>query len=166
MHLAVGGQTILITAMVFALIAMAAAYTARFTRVGRNTYAIGGSESSAVLMGLSVGRTKVAIYALSGSCAAMGRVINALYKQSGYSSTGAGLEPDAIAAVVIGGTLLSGGVGSIGGTVLGVLILAIIQTALTFDGRSSPAWIKIVVGGLLLAFIGAQRLIGSRDERG
>jgi ribose/xylose/arabinose/galactoside ABC-type transport system permease subunit len=157
--LSIGRYWIALPAIVFASVAIAGASMAKYTRFGRNVYAIGGSESSALLMGLPVGRTKIGIYALSGLCAAMAGVVNALYKHSGYSSTGVGLELDAIAAVVIGGTLLSGGIGSIGGTVLGVVILAIIQTAILFEGTLSSWWTKIVVGGLLLAFIAIQKLL-------
>lgn len=136
-----------------------AMYVAKYTRFGRTTYAIGGGESSAFLMGLPVARTKVGIYALSGFCAALGGLVFAAYTSSGNAIAGTGLELDAIAAVVMGGTLLTGGYGSILGTLLGLMIYAIIQTAITFDGTLSSWWSKIATGALLLAFILLQRFL-------
>jgi simple sugar transport system permease protein len=72
------------------------------------------------------------------------------------------MELDAIAAVVIGGTLLTGGSGYVLGTVFGVLVLGIIQTLITFDGRLSSWWTKMVIGALLFAFILLQRLLSLR----
>ena len=83
----------------------------------------------------------------------------ALYTFSGNPTSGTMLELDAIAAAVIGGTLLSGGVGTVLGTVLGVLIFGVIQTAIIFDGRLSSWWTRITIGGLLLAFLVVQRLL-------
>ncbi|HEY9023563.1 MAG TPA: galactofuranose ABC transporter, permease protein YjfF, partial [Burkholderiaceae bacterium] len=96
-----------------------ALFLAHGTAFGRNVYAIGGSEHSAVLMGLPVGRTVVGVYALSGLCAALGGVLFTFYMLSGYGLHAVGLELDAIAAVVIGGTLLSGGIGYVAGTLCG-----------------------------------------------
>ena len=81
------------------------------TRFGRTVYAVGGNEHSAMLMGLPVARTSVAVYAISGFCSALGGLLFTFYSLSGYSLAAVGTELDAIAAVVIGGTLLSGGVG-------------------------------------------------------
>jgi simple sugar transport system permease protein len=110
-------------------------------------------------MGLPVQRTKVLIYTFSGFCSALGGLVFACYTGSGNAVSGAGLELDAIAAVVIGGTLLSGGYGSVLGSFLGVLILGIIQTAITFEGTLSSWWTKIAIGTLLLVFILLQKLI-------
>ncbi|MFX6118986.1 ABC transporter permease, partial [Acinetobacter baumannii] len=82
-------------------------------------YAIGGSESSALLMGLPVGRTKVLVYAFSGFCASVAGVLFSFYMLSGYGLHAQGVELDAIAAVVIGGTLLTGGYGYVAGTLTG-----------------------------------------------
>jgi len=145
-----------------ALIALAtfgvALFVAHGTSFGRNVYAIGGSEPSALLMGLPVGRTVVGVYALSGFCAALGGVLFTFYMLSGYGLHATGLELDAIASVVIGGTLLAGGVGLVGGTLCGVLMLGLIQTLITFDGTLSAWWTRIVIGALLLAFCLLQRL--------
>ena len=95
------------TSVVIALVAVGVAgYVLHYTRMGRNVYAIGGNEQSALLMGLPVARTKVSVYAISGFCSALGGVLFTLYTLSGNSLHGIGLELRAIAAVVIGGTLL------------------------------------------------------------
>jgi simple sugar transport system permease protein len=133
-------------------------FIAHGTAFGRNVYAIGGSEHSALLMGLPVARTLVGVYALSGFCAALGGVLFSFYMLSGYGLHATGLELDAIASVVIGGTLLAGGVGLVAGTFCGVLMLGLIQTLITFDGSLSAWWTKIVIGALLLAFCLLQRL--------
>jgi simple sugar transport system permease protein len=133
-----------------------------YTRIGRNTYALGGSRQSAMLMGLPVGRTEIGVYTISGFCSALGGVLLSYYMLSGNSLHAVGMELDAIAAVVIGGTLLTGGSGFVAGTVLGVLVLGVIQTLITFDGRLSSWWTKIFIGGLLLVFIALQRLVGAR----
>ncbi|AOS46365.1 Inner membrane ABC transporter permease protein YjfF [Lacunisphaera limnophila] len=127
------------------------------TRFGRNLLALGGNEQSALLMGLPVGASKVGVYAFSGFCAAAAGLVGTLYTGSGNPSTGIGLELDAIAVVVIGGTVLTGGRGHMLGTVFGLLIFGTIQSVLLFDGRLSPWWARILVGVLLLAFILLQR---------
>ena len=153
--------------VVMALAVLAAAvYLAHYTRFGRTVYAIGGSEQSAMLMGLPVGRTKVGLYALSGFCSALAGVTYTFYTSSGNATAGTMLELDAIAAVVIGGTLLSGGVGYVFGTLIGVLILGVIQTIITFEGTLSSWWTKIAIGLLLLGFILLQRYLQSSAGRG
>ncbi|MDP9043232.1 MAG: sugar ABC transporter permease YjfF [Pseudomonadota bacterium] len=132
------------------------------TPFGRTVYAIGGSEPSAVLMGLPVARTKVLVYTFSGFCSALAGVVFTFYMLSGYGLHAVGLELDAIAAVVIGGTLLSGGVGYVAGTLFGVLILGIIQTLIAFDGSLSSWWTRIVIGVLLLVFCVLQRAFERR----
>ena len=97
----------------FLVIAVFAAgfVVAHFTVFGRNVYALGGNAESARLMGLPVAQTQTAVYAVSGFCSALAGVVATLYTGSGNPAMGVGLELDAIAAVVIGGTLLTGGVG-------------------------------------------------------
>jgi ribose/xylose/arabinose/galactoside ABC-type transport system permease subunit len=152
----------LIALAVFAL----ALFVAHGTAFGRNVYAIGGSEHSALLMGLPVRATVVGVYALSGFCAALGGMLFAFYTLSGYGLHATGMELDAIAAVVIGGTLLAGGVGLVGGTLCGVLMLGLIQTLISFDGTLSAWWTKIVIGALLLGFCLLQRLTQRTDASG
>ncbi|WP_321843441.1 galactofuranose ABC transporter, permease protein YjfF [Paraburkholderia bannensis] len=152
------GSGSLTTGSLTALAMLAAGIViAHFTRFGRNVYAIGGNERSALLMGLPVARTKIGVYALSGFCSALGGVVFTLYVLSGYGLQAQGMELDAIAATVIGGTLLTGGVGYVIGSVFGVGILGTIQTLITFDGTLSSWWTRIVIGALLCAFCLLQR---------
>ncbi|MEV0198607.1 galactofuranose ABC transporter, permease protein YjfF [Nonomuraea sp. NPDC050691] len=148
--------------VIAAVVVLVAAYVLHYTRLGRTVYATGGSEQSALLMGLSVGRTKVAVYTISGFCSALGGVLLSFYMLSGYGLHAVGMELDAIAAVVIGGTLLTGGSGFLFGTVLGVLVLGLIQTVLSFEGTLSSWWTKIFIGLLLFVFILLQRLFSAR----
>lgn len=157
-QLSVGQGTGLTLVSVLFLGTLAIAYViSRWTEFGRTTYAIGGDEPSAILMGLKVKRTKVMIYAVNGFLAGLAGIAYSLYTSSGNASAAVGLELDAIAAVVIGGTLLSGGTGSLIGTLIGVLILGLVQTSITFEGTLSSWWTRIVVGLLVFAFIVMQR---------
>lgn len=143
----------------YVVIFLFAVVVAHYTKFGRNVYAVGGDEQSAKLMGLPVGSTKIFLYTLSGFCSALAGVVYSFYTQSGNPASCVGLELDAIAAVVIGGTLLSGGAGFMAGTLMGVLILGLIQTLITFQGNLNTWWTKIVVGVLVLAFILLQNVI-------
>ena len=116
-------------------------------------------------MGLGVAGTRIGVYLLSGFTAALAGIVMTFYMLSGYGLHAFGLELDAIAAVVIGGTLLAGGVGYVAGTLFGVLILGIIQTLIAFDGTLSSWWTRIVVGVLLLLFCLLQRLFERRSRR-
>ena len=167
LRLPLGGDHALSVGAVIALLVVGVAiWVARATRFGRAVYAIGGNRASAALMGLPVAATEIAVYALSGFCAALGGVLCALYMLSGYSLHASGLELDAIAAVVIGGTLLAGGSGHVFGTLLGVLILGLIQTLIAFDGSLSSWWTKIAIGALLLVFCLLQRALAARRRKG
>lgn len=155
-----GGHLLPVTAIAFLLVVLAGAYVARYTPFGRAVYALGGNEEAALLMGLPIGRTRIAVYALSGSCAALGGVILTLYLSSGSHIEGIGLELDAIAAVVIGGTLLTGGVGSVFGTLIGVLIIGIVLNVITtYEGGFSSGLTKVAIGTLLLVFVLLQRVL-------
>lgn len=134
-----------------------AAWVAHRSNWGRAVYAIGGNERSALLMGLPVRRTRVGMYAVAGLCSALGGLLFGIYTLSGYGLHGVGLELDAIAATVIGGALLSGGVGYVFGTVVGVLTLGMIQTLIMFDGSLSSWWTRIAIGALLGLFCVLQR---------
>lgn len=147
------------TAILFLTVLVASSYVLRYTRFGRTVYAIGGDEQSAVLMGLPVVRTKIGVYAFSGFCAALGGLTFVAYTSAGNALNGTGLELDAIAAVVIGGTLLTGGYGSVIGSFFGLLIFAVIQTAIIFEGTLSSWWSRIAMGVLLLVFILLQRAV-------
>jgi galactofuranose transport system permease protein len=154
--------SISISAVIALVVVAGGAWLAHATQFGRTVYAIGGNETSAQLMGLPVGGTLVRVYLLSGFCAALAGVVVTFYMLSGYSLHAMGLELDAIAAVVIGGTLLRGGVGYVVGTLFGVLILGLIQTLIVFEGTLSSWWTRIAVGALLFLFCLLQRLIESR----
>lgn len=136
------------------------------TRFGTSVYALGGGEASARLMGVRQGRTTVLVYAFSGLMAGLSGIVFAIYTGSGYSLATVGTELTAIAAVVIGGTLLTGGAGYMFGTFVGVLTMGLIQTYIVFDGSLSSWWTRIVIGILLLAFILLQKglLKLSRDR--
>ncbi|MBP2113611.1 galactofuranose ABC transporter, permease protein YjfF [Paenibacillus silagei] len=157
-----GGSFLSISAVIAILVVAVAIFTAHYTRFGRNVYALGGSEQSALLMGLPVARTKVLVYTLSGLCSALAGVVFTFYMLSGYGLHAVGFELDTIAAVVIGGTLLTGGVGYVLGTFFGVLIQGVIQTIISFEGTLSSWWTKIVIGLLLFIFILLQRVLSSR----
>jgi simple sugar transport system permease protein len=159
-------ETSITVNVVVALVMLAVAiYLAHFTRFGRTVYAIGGNEQSALLMGLPVARTKVLVYTFNGFCSALAGVVFTFYMLSGYGLHAQGMELDAIAAVVIGGTLLTGGSGYVVGTLFGVLIYGTIQTIISFQGDLSSWWTKIVIGLLLLAFCLLQQAF-ARTRRG
>ncbi|OIQ67799.1 inner membrane ABC transporter permease protein YjfF [mine drainage metagenome] len=147
-----------LSAVIAVAVLLLAMFVAQGTEFGRTVYAIGGNAQSAMLMGLPVARTTVMVYGLSGFCSALGGVVFTFYMLSGYGLHAVGLELDAIAAVVIGGTLLSGGVGYVVGTLFGVLALGLIQTLIMFDGSLSSWWTRIVIGALLLVFCVLQRV--------
>jgi galactofuranose transport system permease protein len=142
-----------------------AAILTRFTAYGRSLFAIGGSENSALLMGLPVARNKTLVYAISGFFAGVAGIVATTRSAAGDALSANGLELDAIAVAVVGGTLLSGGVGGILGTLIGLLIFGIIQTVVNFHSLDA-AWTRIAIGTLLLSFILLQKLLRlSRTSR-
>ncbi len=153
-----------IPTLVAPVLLLAAIYLAFFTRFGRTIYAIGNNEQSARLMGLPVGRTKIIVYSFSGFCSALAGIVWSISLLSGYGQYAPGMELDAIAAVVIGGTLLTGGVGNVIGTLFGVLIEGTIISILQFNGTLSSWWTRIGVGVLTLIFIGIQSLFYRRKK--
>jgi ribose/xylose/arabinose/galactoside ABC-type transport system permease subunit len=134
------------------------------TRTGRTVYAIGGSEQSAALMGLSVVRTKLFIYVASGTLAGIAAVVYTARLGSAQNITGIGWELDAIAAAVIGGTLLTGGFGYVLGSVVGALVLGLMNVLITRDGSIPPEATTIITGGILLIFVLLQRAVISRQR--
>jgi simple sugar transport system permease protein len=156
-ELLLGAVSVPANALILLAAILAGWVIAHHTRFGRCLLAVGGNEQSALLMGLPIGPAKVGVYALNGLCAALAGIVATFYTGSGNPSMGIGLELDAIAIVVMGGTLLTGGRGHMLGTLLGVLIFGTIQAAILFDGRLSSWWMRIVVGALLLVFILLQR---------
>jgi galactofuranose transport system permease protein len=156
--------------VVVALVVLAVGmYIAHYTRFGRTIYAMGGNnglnEQSARLMGLRVDRTKVQVYMLSGFCSALAGIVYSIYVGSGHGTHATGMELTTIAAVVIGGMALTGGEGYLLGGLFGVLITALIQSLIQFNGQLSSWWTSIVIGALMLVFIGVQSLLATLNTR-
>lgn len=139
-------------------------FVLKYTRFGRAVYAVGSSEQSAQYMGLNVSGVKIGVYAISGFCAALGGVLFSYYTLAGYSLQNMGLELDAISSAVIGGTLLTGGVGTVVGSMIGVLIQGIIQTLVTYQNLNTW-WTKVTIAAILCFFILIQRIIAIRAEK-
>ena len=135
------------------------------TRFGRNVYAIGGNEQSARLMGLPVGKTKVIVYAFNGFCSVIAGIAYVLVVKSGWNMALQGGELEVISCAVIGGTLLTGGVGYMVGTMFGVLLKSVIPALITFAGNLNSWWGKIATGALLLLFICIQRAVVTYSNR-
>jgi galactofuranose transport system permease protein len=134
------------------------------TRFGRAVFAIGGSEEAARLMGLPVARIKVTVYVLSAMLAALAGVLVAAQTSSGLPTIGEGRELEAIAAVVIGGTLLTGGAGSLGGSLAGALLLKVIQNLINQVGTLS-SYVQQVVSGAFLVTVVLVQVYLSRRRR-
>ncbi|GGM41950.1 ABC transporter permease [Dactylosporangium sucinum] len=126
------------------------------TRLGQSVYAIGGSEDAARLMGVRIRATQIRVYVLSGVLAGLAGAINAARLGSGVTVLGTGMELDAIAAVVIGGTLLTGGAGTLGGTIAGVLLLQVIQNLINQVGTVTSAWQTVISGSFIALVVVAQ----------
>lgn len=154
-----GGGRLTALAILMLIVFAVGIFLASRTRFGANIYALGGNQQSAELMGVPIGKTIIGIYALSGFLSGLAGIVYTLYTSSGYSLATVGMELDAIAAVVIGGTLLTGGTGLVAGTFIGLLIQGLIQTYIVFEGTLSSWWTKIVIGVLLFVFIVLQRTI-------
>ncbi|QLF71872.1 sugar ABC transporter permease YjfF (plasmid) [Peteryoungia desertarenae] len=146
------GLLMVATFIVFGLVA-------HKTRFGSYVYAIGGNANSAALMGVPTGPVTIGIYALSSFLGGMAGIVYSLYTSAGYPLAAIGIELDSIAAVVIGGTLLTGGYGFVFGTLIGVMLQGLVQTYIVFDGTLSSWWTKIAIGFLLFMFILLQRLV-------
>jgi simple sugar transport system permease protein len=153
-----------IPSLVGPLLLVVAIYISFFTRFGRTIYAIGNNEHSARLMGIPVGRTKIIVYSFSGFCSALAGIVFSISLLAGYGQFATGLELDAIASVVMGGALLTGGVGTVAGTLFGVLIEGTIISILQYNGTLSSWWTRIGVGVLTLVFIGIQSLFYVRKK--
>ena len=153
------------TALVGPIMLLVTIYLSFYTRFGRTIYAMGSNEQSAILMGLPVARTKVLVYAFSGFCSALGGIVFSMSLLAGYGQFATGMELDSIAAVVIGGTSLSGGTGNVLGTLFGVLIHGTIVSILQFNGTLSSWWTRIGVGVLTLFAIGIQSIYYIRQKR-
>ncbi len=134
----------------------------KHTTLGRYIYAVGGSEKATAFSGINVNRVKIWVYALGGALAAIAGLIVTARLDAADPKAGLGYELDSIAAVVIGGTSLSGGRGSICGTVLGCLIIGVLNNGL-FLLDVSPFWQQVVKGFVILAAVAADKM-GARKE--
>ena len=133
-----------------------------YTRFGRHTYALGDSEEASRLMGLNVGRVTLGVYTLSGALAGLAGVLLASRLGTGQPVAAVGWELDAIAAVVVGGTLLTGGQGGVGSTLVGMLLLALIFNVFNLEGWISPWWQLVLRGVILLAVVVVQNRLSKR----
>lgn len=137
----------------------------KYTKFGRAIYAVGGNEQSALMMGLNVRRTKLLVYVINGFLCSLGGFLFALNTCAGFVEQAKGFEMEAIASAVIGGTLLTGGVGNVFGSLFGVLIKGTIETFITFQGTLSSWWTKITIAALLAFFIILQSLFAKAKEK-
>ena len=154
--------TVIIALLIFVVIAI----IMKYTKFGRSVYAVGGNAQSALMMGLNVRRTKLKAYVLDGLLAGIGGFLFCLNSCSGFVEQAKGMEMDAISSAVIGGTLLSGGVGTPFGTVFGVLIKGTISSLITTQGTLSSWWVRIVLSALLCFFIVLQSIFSSMKKKG
>jgi erythritol transport system permease protein len=130
------------------VVALAAAYFARFTPLGRQVFAVGGNERAAALSGIRVARVKMFVYMFSGFCAAIVGLVVSSELMASHPATGESFELNAIAAAVLGGTSMSGGRGTIGGTIVGAFVIGILSDGLVMMGVSS-FW-QMVIKGLVI----------------
>lgn len=153
--------TVIIALLVLVIIIL----VMKYTKFGRSVYAIGGNAQSALMMGLNVRKTKMQAYILDGFLAGLGGFLFCLNSCSGFVEQAKGLEMDAISSAVIGGTLLSGGVGTPFGTLFGVLIKGSISSLITTQGTLSSWWVRIVLSALLCFFIVLQAVLGNLKKK-
>ena len=153
--------TVVIALIVVILIAV----LLKYRKFGRKLYAIGGSRQSALMMGLNVKKTIFNAYVLDGFLAGLGGFLFCLNSCAGFVEQAKGLEMDAISSAVIGGTLLSGGVGTPIGTLFGVLIKGTISSLITTQGTLSSWWTRIILSALLCFFIVIQSVVASMQTK-
>jgi simple sugar transport system permease protein len=137
----------------------------RYTKFGRSLYAVGGNEQSAIMMGLDVKKTKLKAYMLSSFLCSIGGICYCMNTMSGSVQQALGLEMDAISSAVIGGTLLTGGVGNVIGSFFGVLINGTISTLVKTNGKLLSSWSSIAVAALLCFFIVLQSIFAKLKAR-
>ena len=146
--------------VIIALVLLVAAFIMlKYTKFGRSIYAVGGSQQSALMLGLNVRKVKLKAYVLDGFLCGVGSVLFCLNTLGGFVEQAKGFEMEAIASSVIGGTLLTGGVGNVVGTLFGVMIKATIEAFITFQGTLSSWWTRITIAALLCFFIVLQSIL-------
>mgnify|MGYP002732619798 CR=1 FL=1 len=136
------------------------------TKLGRNLYAVGGNSQSALMLGINVKRTQLLAYVLSGVLAGIGGFVFLTHTGAGNATNAAGAEMNAIASSIIGGTLLTGGVGNVAGTLFGVLTLNTIKSIVVASGLREPWWQSITTGAMLCFFILLQSVVLSKRGKG
>ena len=137
----------------------------RYTKFGRSLYAVGGNEQSAAMMGLDVKKTKLKAYVLSSFLCSLGGICYCMNTMSASVSQATGMEMDAISSAVIGGTLLTGGVGNVIGTLFGVLINGTISTIVQTNAKLASSWPNILTAALLCFFIVLQSIFARIKEK-
>jgi len=146
--------------VVIALVVIAVIFVLlRKFKLGRNFYALGGNSQSALMLGVNVRRTRFLAHLISGLLAGIAGFVFLMHTGAGNASNAAGAEMNAIASAIIGGTLLSGGVGSVIGTFFGVLTLATIKSIVVTSGLRDPWWQSITTGAMLCFFILLQSVV-------
>jgi len=134
----------------------------KYLRLGRCFYAMGGNQQSALMLGINVKRTRFLSYLMSGCLSGISGFVFMMHTGAGNATNAAGMEMNAIAAAIIGGTLLTGGVGNVAGTFFGVLTLTTIKKIVVSSGLNDPWWQNITTGGMLCFFILLQSVVLSR----
>lgn len=137
----------------------------RWSKLGRSFYAIGGNKQSALMLGINVKRTKFLAHLICSLLAGIGGFVYFLHVGSGSASHASGMEMNAIASSIIGGTMLTGGVGNIIGTLFGVLSLSTIQNIVSSAGLDQAWWTGITVAAMLCLFLVIQSLVMVRKKR-
>ena len=153
-----------ITVVIALLVVLLIFLMLKYTKFGRSIYAVGGNSQSATLMGLDVRKTKMKTYVLASFLASIGGICYCLNTMCGTTTQASGLEMDAISSAVIGGTLLTGGVGNVGGSLVGVLINGTISTLVKSHGKLVSSWANIVTAILLCFFIVLQAILAKVKE--
>ncbi len=148
------------------LIVLVIAVVLRRSRLGRNFYAMGGNSQSALMLGVNVKRTRFFSYLISGLLSGIAGFVFMMHTGAGNATNAAGAEMNAIASSIIGGTLLTGGVGNVIGTLFGVLTLTTIKAIVTVSGLRDPWWQSITTGAMLCFFIVLQSLVLSNRGKG
>ena len=147
------------------LIVLILFFVLRYTKLGRSFYAVGGNKTSALMLGINVKRTKFFAHLMCGLLAGIGGYVYFLHVGSGAASHASGAEMNAIASSIIGGTMLTGGVGNIIGTLFGVLSLATIQSIVSSAGFDQAWWTGITVAGMLCLFLVVQSIVIARKKK-
>ena len=137
----------------------------RWTKMGRSFYAVGGNNQSALMLGINVKRTKFLSHLLCGLLAGIGGYVYFLHVGSGSASHATGMEMNAIASSIIGGTMLTGGVGNIIGTFFGVLSLSTIQNIVSSAGLDQAWWTGITIAAMLCLFLVVQSVVIARKKK-